>query len=234
MFIKYYNGVLAQNPGYEDIDYIALTKRKDIDTTCFIRFNEKNYRIINVVPSRKFNQLFIRETNENPQKHLYTVTLTGDDCEFTGDGSYTKGTEVEIECIPDEYFAFTGWSDGNTTNPRKITVNEDITLTAITASTLIPLDVPTNLKHTNLSTSNLFRWDAVDNANSYQMELTFYNGELIGTYSSFMNSFTLLDSVYVLPSGDYKFRVKAIPSSSSGYSESEFSDWKVFDIPNIN
>ena len=99
---------------------------------------------------------------------------------------------------------------------------------------LTPLDSPTNLKYTPLSTSNLFRWSAVENAYKYQLELQTQAGESIGIYTSYDNSFTLLDSVRPLPSGDYKFRVTAIPQSGSAYSNSEPSDWKLFDIPNIN
>lgn len=63
----------------------------------------------------------------------YTVTLQGDNCTLNGGGTYYEGTTVEISCVPNTGYYFVRWSDGNTNATRTITVNEDITLTAITA-----------------------------------------------------------------------------------------------------
>lgn len=63
----------------------------------------------------------------------YTVTLQGDNCTLNGAGTYYEGTTVEISCVPNTGYYFVRWSDGNTNATRQITVNEDITLTAITA-----------------------------------------------------------------------------------------------------
>ena len=383
MFIKYYNSALQSNPGYQDIDFICLTKRRDIDSSNFLHFGGRDYRIIYTIPSRRFNQLFIRETNEQPnlakfkitanvspegggtisgttgwvdygsiitltatpEEHYEFIEWTDGDTNPTknikvtqnveitavfqtsgdyivslsaspegwgsvyGAGSYPEGTDVEISAVgnivipgtPKRTY-FEQWSDGNIQTPRHITLNEDINLTAIfnyyvsihasprdqvsgsnwravkqgvTVTDLIavapegqvftgwsdgdtnnphspitmgdqdviltayfadltPLDSPTNLKFTPLATSNLFRWSAVDNAYKYQLELQTRAGESIGIYTSYDNSFTLLESVRPLLSGDYRFRVTAIPATGSAYSNSAPSDWKNFDIPNIN
>ena len=34
--IKYYDSTLVSTPVYENIDYICLTRRTDIDTSCFL------------------------------------------------------------------------------------------------------------------------------------------------------------------------------------------------------
>ena len=45
-------------------------------------------------------------------------------------GSKEAGTEVEIEATPNTFYEFEKWSDENTDNPRTVTMNSDVTLTA--------------------------------------------------------------------------------------------------------
>ena len=68
-----------------------------------------------------------------PPTTTYTLTLQGDNCTLNGGGTYNEGTTVEISCVPNTGYYFVRWSDGNTNATRIITVNGDITLTAITA-----------------------------------------------------------------------------------------------------
>jgi len=48
-----------------------------------------------------------------------------------GSGHFSEGTVVEIAAIPVAGNHFVQWSDGNTENPRHVTVDRDITLTAM-------------------------------------------------------------------------------------------------------
>ena len=68
----------------------------------------------------------------------------------TGDGTYSSGTTVELKAIPNEGYEFEKWSDGETDNPRNITVTKDLSLTAqfkeITAVPDIPCDIIDNGK----------------------------------------------------------------------------------------
>ena len=63
----------------------------------------------------------------------YLVTLqTNNDQwgEVVGTNLYTQDTTITITATPNEGYAFMRWSDGNTDNPRTLTVTKDITLTA--------------------------------------------------------------------------------------------------------
>ena len=51
----------------------------------------------------------------------------------TGGGEYEIDEEITIEAIPNEGYYFVRWDDGNTDNPRVLTVSYDIALTAIFA-----------------------------------------------------------------------------------------------------
>jgi hypothetical protein len=48
----------------------------------------------------------------------------------TGGGNYSVGSTATLTASPSQYFNFTGWSDGNTQNPRSITVSGNATYTA--------------------------------------------------------------------------------------------------------
>ncbi|MGN1240642.1 MAG: hypothetical protein ACI4TV_07190 [Paludibacteraceae bacterium] len=63
----------------------------------------------------------------------YTVTATCNEEQgsISGNGTYPKGTEVTLEATANAGYTFKEWNDGNTDNPRTITLTEDVTLTAI-------------------------------------------------------------------------------------------------------
>ena len=48
----------------------------------------------------------------------------------SGGGEYEVGTEITITAIPNEGYHFVTWNDGNTDNPRTITITEDATYIA--------------------------------------------------------------------------------------------------------
>lgn len=63
----------------------------------------------------------------------YTITVTTSSISrgtATGGGTYDYGTNHQLTATPSDCYAFTQWSDGNTDNPRTITVTGDITYTA--------------------------------------------------------------------------------------------------------
>ena len=68
--------------------------------------------------------------------NIYTVTLSVNDETMgavSGGDTYTFGAEATLTAIPNPGYYFVRWDDGNTANPRILTVTEDITLTAIFA-----------------------------------------------------------------------------------------------------
>ena len=48
----------------------------------------------------------------------------------SGGGTYTQGATATISASANSGYHFDHWSDGNTQNPRTITINGNITLTA--------------------------------------------------------------------------------------------------------
>ncbi len=54
--------------------------------------------------------------------NTYAITATGEFGTVTGGGTYGHGAVVTLTVTPDECYRFTGWSDGNTDNPRLVEV----------------------------------------------------------------------------------------------------------------
>jgi YD repeat-containing protein len=61
------------------------------------------------------------------------VTVTANDAgmgSVTGSGDYAANSAVTISATPNTGYRFVQWNDGNTDNPRSITVTQDISFTA--------------------------------------------------------------------------------------------------------
>jgi hypothetical protein len=70
---------------------------------------------------------------EEQEGTTFHVTISANDAAMgtvTGDGDYEENTTATIEAIPNTGYRFVQWNDGNTQNPRTITVTEDISFTA--------------------------------------------------------------------------------------------------------
>ena len=86
--------------------------------------NTSNPRTITVTGDAAFTATFVG---------LHTITVSSDDTNMgtvSGGGTYTEGSLIEIMATPAVHHHFVHWNDGNTDNPRTITVTSDSTFTA--------------------------------------------------------------------------------------------------------
>lgn len=140
--MKEYQITTASNPeegGTTDGDGIyhygdtAVLKADPNPDYMFICWNDgivSNPRKYVVTQNASFTALF--HFNGTPVTE-YTVNVVSNDTilgTVSGGGTYSEGTSIQISAIPNEEAVFTRWSDGVTTNPRIITVIQDITYTA--------------------------------------------------------------------------------------------------------
>ena len=73
------------------------------------------------------NATYTAEFKPNP----YTITVyAGEHGNVNGSGTYDYGTTATLTATADEHYHFTQWSDGNTDNPRTVSVVGDATYTA--------------------------------------------------------------------------------------------------------
>lgn len=67
-----------------------------------------------------------KNEREAASKYRITVTSSGSACgTVAGGGVYSKGDIIKIEAFPKENYSFSEWGDGNTDNPRMITVTDN-------------------------------------------------------------------------------------------------------------
>ena len=88
-----------------------------------------NPRNVTVTGDAHFKALFMQNSTPN-----YTITVVSNNPqlgEVNGGGTYPEGTIIEISATPAPHAIFTGWDDGNTDNPRSVTVTQDMTFTAL-------------------------------------------------------------------------------------------------------
>ena len=81
------------------------------------------------------------------EPNQYTVTVVSDNTEMgsaTGGGTFDYGTTITISAEAVADYHFTQWNDGNTQNPRTVTVTADITHTAYFAINEYTLTVVAN------------------------------------------------------------------------------------------
>ena len=87
--------------------------------------NTENPRTVTITSDTAFMAIFT-EAVSTP-----TITLTVND-ETMGSATYTlDGNTAVLIATPNEGYEFTGWNDGNTENPRTVTITSDTAFTAI-------------------------------------------------------------------------------------------------------
>ncbi len=89
--------------------------------------NTDNPRLITVTDDQTLNAVFKKLT------YTLTVNMEGKGT-VTGAGTYTHGEVITLEATAGEGYEFSQWSDGNTDNPRQITITDNLTLTAVFTS----------------------------------------------------------------------------------------------------
>jgi hypothetical protein len=110
----------------------------------FVQWNDTNTnnpRTITVLQDTTFTATF--------EALVHYVAVNANDSTMgtvTGYGNYAENTLAAIEAIPNAGYGFLQWNDGNTDNPRTITVLQDTTFTAefVVAQTLFYVFVTAN------------------------------------------------------------------------------------------
>ena len=125
-------GGIVSGGGIYDYGTVATLKVTPNENYMFLCWSDglvTNPRNVVVTHDMHFKALFYH--NGTP---TYTVTVTPNDPELgtvSGNGTYPEGTTIEISATPFENVVFRGWDDGNTDNPRSITVTQNMEFKAI-------------------------------------------------------------------------------------------------------
>ncbi len=84
-------------------------------------------KIKEVTENVKYTTFFERNKIEPT---VYTVNINGENCSLNISNNLPAGATLQVEVVADECLEFEKWSDGETANPRRITVTDDANLTA--------------------------------------------------------------------------------------------------------
>ena len=123
-------GTVTGGGTYEEGATATLTATAN-DGYHFVQWNDGNTdnpRTIIVTEDAAFVATFAQ--NVVP---TYTITVTSSDETMgtvTGGGTYEEGATATLTATANDGYHFVQWNDGNTDNPRTITVTEDATYTA--------------------------------------------------------------------------------------------------------
>ncbi|MBQ3740609.1 MAG: InlB B-repeat-containing protein, partial [Bacteroidales bacterium] len=97
---------------------------------------------------------------------IYTIAVSSANSAWgavSGGGAFEFGQSITISATPATGYHFTQWSDGNTSNPRSIVVNGDLSLTANFAPNLYNVTVlPNNSAWGSVTGSGVFAYGSVD------------------------------------------------------------------------
>ena len=164
-----------------------------IDGYHFIQWsdgNTENPRTIVVTQDSTFTAEF--------EINTYTVILSTENGAVTGAGTYNHGEEATIAVIPNEGYTFDKWSDGNTDNPRKIIVTEDVNLIAILKSNSPSTNLDSNLntKIRIYTTNGTLHIEGATTENYHILDAA---GRLI--YSGNTSTLTLPRGIYLITMG---------------------------------
>ena len=90
----------------------------------------------------------------------YTLSLQCDENQGTveGAGVFDYLTQVQISATPVYGYHFSSWSDGNTANPRTITVTKDVALTANFAPNKYSINVSCNAEQGSVTGSGSYNY----------------------------------------------------------------------------
>ena len=153
------------------------------------------------------------ERNTNTNK--YTISVSSNNSSYgsvSGGGTYEEGTQVTLTATANSGYQFKEWNDGNTDNPRVITVTQDESYTAvfvektmIDGHEYVDLGLPSGLKW---ATCNVGA-DSPDEYGDYfawgetEIKSTFVGWESYKFYgTSGFTKYNSSDNKVVLDSGD--------------------------------
>ena len=189
--------------------------------------NTDNPRLIVVTWDAEDTNIIVMETHNVTytalfDKNNYNVSLAVDDDSHgyvTGMGAYEYLDVCTISAIANEGYRFTHWSDGNTDNPRTITIDRDTSITAFFTDYIIPQICMVSVQNGR----NTVLWEKgleVENYNIYRESNIADEYELVAIvpYDSLS---VWVDTVSKPTSRSYRYRMTA--TDTSGY-ESEPGD----------
>ena len=135
-------GTVSGSGSYNYLTQVTLTATAN-EHHHFVQWNDGNTtnpRLITLTS----DTTFIAQFEEDAR---YSITVSSNDTTMgtvAGSGTYYGGEQVILTATPSEHHHFVGWGDGNTQNPRTITVVGDADYTAVFEADIFMITVTAN------------------------------------------------------------------------------------------
>ena len=135
-------GTVSGSGSYNYLTQVTLTATAN-DHHHFVQWNDGNTtnpRLITLTS----DTTFIAQFEEDAR---YSITVSSNDTAMgtvAGSGSYYGGEQVVLTALPRTHYHFVQWGDGNTQNPRTITVVGDADYTAVFEADIFTITVTAN------------------------------------------------------------------------------------------
>ena len=135
-------GTVTGGGSYNYLSQVTLTATAN-EHHHFVQWNDGNTtnpRLITLTS----DTTFIAQFEEDAR---YNITVSSNDTTMgtvSGSGIYYGGEQVVLTALPREHYHFVGWGDGNTQNPRTITVVGDADYTAVFEADMFTITVTAN------------------------------------------------------------------------------------------
>ena len=168
--------------------------------------NTNNPRTLTITKDTTITAIFAKDEMDAPV--VYTVTARPNDADMgmvTGGGEYKDGGQALLVAIPNKGYYFARWDDGNTNNPRILTVSGDTTITAI-----FEKDSSTPTANENFDADNfrVYVQDRTICLSEYRGLVQVYNMAGQCVYNGHSTAIPVqLGGVYVLVSNGKRFKV---------------------------
>ena len=159
--------------------------------------NTENPRIVTALEALSLTAIFAID------QHTITVLSANPAMgTVTPGGTYDYGTEISISADANPNYEFLEWNDGNTDNPRNITVEQDSTFIA----TFHLIDGVNDIERTNVSIYSYEDQIVVAHAEGFSVEIFDMSGRLVVSESKVAQSvrqYTILaPGIYLVKVGD--------------------------------
>ena len=125
-------GGTVEGAGFYNYGSTAVLYARPADNYNFVCWNDgivSNPRYITVTQNASYTALF--NYSGVPQHAVKVIPNNPDWGTVTGEGTYPEGSVIEISATPTDSTRFVSWDDGNTDNPRYITVTNTMIIVAI-------------------------------------------------------------------------------------------------------
>ena len=135
-------GTVTGSGSYNYLTQVTLTATAN-EHHHFVQWNDGNTtnpRLITLTS----DTTFIAQFEEDAR---YSITVSSNDTAMgtvSGSGIYYGGEQVVLTASPNEHYHFVQWGDGNTQNPRTITVVGDANFTAVFEADMFTITVTAN------------------------------------------------------------------------------------------